>query len=34
MGTLETAVLKELNIGCSENELKLGNTPAVRVLVH
>jgi hypothetical protein len=34
MGTLEAAVLKGLNISSSENEVKLVNTPAIRVLVH
>jgi len=34
MGTLEAAILKGLNASSSENELKLGNTPALRVLVH
>jgi hypothetical protein len=34
MGTLEAAVLKGLNISSSENELRLGNSLAVRLLVH
>jgi len=33
MGTLEAAALKGLNLSSSENELKPGNSPAVRILV-
>jgi len=34
MGTLEAAVLKGLNVSSLENEVKLGNSTALRIIVH